>query len=143
MSTLSLTDLTKAVAGDAVAIRAIVKLLPAGGPSDKVFPPTYMKEGRSLTKYALETRKVDGQDVQTVLLDSVASQANRIEEALLEAWRRKELEFPVIAVDFTGIEGLEDLEHITSPTGAAQGRRCASPRQRRCERDSVPPDGGR
>lgn len=113
-SKLTVSDLTQAVAGGAVAIRAIAKLLPAGGATDKVFPPTYVKDRQSVTKYAMETRKVDGRDVETVLLDSVASQANRIEEALLEGWRRGELAFPVISVDFTGIEELTDLEQITS-----------------------------
>jgi CRISPR-associated protein Csb1 len=111
---LTLSALTEAVSGSAVAIRAITKLLPAGGPGDKVFPPTYVKERQAVTKYALETRKVDGRDVETVLLDSVASQANRIEEALLEAWRRSEITLPVIAVDFSNIDGLADLEQITS-----------------------------
>jgi CRISPR-associated protein Csb1 len=87
-TSLSLQTLTAMVAGDAVAIRATTKLLPAGGPGDKVFPPTYVKDKQAVTKYAMEIRKVDGREVQTVLLDSVASQANRIEEALLEGWRR-------------------------------------------------------
>lgn len=111
---LTLSKLTEAVAGGAVAIRAVTRLEPAGGAADKVFPPTYIKEKQSTTKYAFETRKVDGRDVQTVLLDSVASQANRIEEALLEGWRRGELSFPVISVDFGGTESLADLEQITS-----------------------------
>lgn len=111
---LTLPTLTDAVAGGAVAIRAVTTLEPAGGPGDKVFPPTYMKEGRADTRYAFEKRHVDGREVQTVLLDSVASQANRIEEALLEGWKRGELQFPVISVDFTGIEDLDDIEAITS-----------------------------
>lgn len=111
---LTLEILNQAVAGSAVAIRAITRLEPAGGPGDKVFPPTYIKEGRSQTKYAMEERMIDGQKVQTVLLDSVASQANRIEEALLEGWRRGELQFPVVGVDFSEVPGLEDLEQITS-----------------------------
>lgn len=113
-STLTLSQLTEAVAGGAVAIRAVTKLLPAGGPSDKVFPPTYVKDRDSLTRYAMETRRVNGSDVRTVLLDSVASQANRIEEALLEGWRRGELALPVIAVDFRDVDRLEDLDEITS-----------------------------
>lgn len=113
-SKLTLSELTEAVAGGAVAIRAVTKLLPAGGATDKVFPPTYVKEKQSVTKYAMETRKVEGRDVETVLLDSVASQANRIEEALLEQWRRGELQFPVISVDFKGITELSDLDEITS-----------------------------
>ena len=111
---LALSVLTDAVAGGAVAIRAITRLLPAGGATDKVFPPTYVKDRQSVTKYAMETRKVEGRDVETVLLDSVASQANRIEEGLLEGWRRGELQFPVISVDFGGVDGLGDLEQITS-----------------------------
>jgi CRISPR-associated protein Csb1 len=113
-SKFTLSALSDAVAGGAVAIRTVTKLAPAGGPSDKVFPPTYVKDKQSATKYAMETRKVDGQEIQTVLLDSVASQANRIEEALLEGWRRTELQFPVISVDFTKIDGLADLGEITS-----------------------------
>lgn len=111
---LTLSVLRDAVDGGAVAVRAITRLEPAGGPGDKVFPPTYVKEGRSQTKYAMEERIVDGQRVQTVLLDSVASQANRIEEALLEGWRRGELKFPVVSVDFSEVEGLGDLEQITA-----------------------------
>jgi len=112
--TLTLADLTAAVAGGAVAVRTRTRLDPAGGPGDKIFPPTYVKEGRSQTKYAMEARVVDGQTVQTVLLDSVASQANRIEEALLEGWRRGDLRFPVVAVDFSEAEGLQDLGQITA-----------------------------
>jgi CRISPR-associated protein Csb1 len=113
-SKLTLSTLSEAVAGGAVAIRAITRLMPAGGATDKVFPPTYVKEKQSVTKYAIETRKVEGRDVLTVLLDSVASQANRIEEALLEGWRRGELQFPVISVDFRDVDGLADLDEITS-----------------------------
>lgn len=111
---LTLSMLTDAVAGGAVAIRAITRLSPAGGASDKVFPPTYMKEKQSVTKYALETRRVDGKEVQAVLLDSVASQANRMEEALLEAFRRGEIAIPVISVDFRDTPDLSDLDEITS-----------------------------
>jgi CRISPR-associated protein Csb1 len=114
MKTLTLDDLTNAVAGGAAAIRAVTRLEPAGGPGDKIFPPTYMKEGQSLTRYAMEQRRVDGRDVNTVLLDSVASQANRMEEALLEGWRAKELHFPVVWVDFSKTEGLSDLEQISA-----------------------------
>lgn len=114
MSKLTLSLLRDAVDGGAVAFRAVTRLAPAGGPGDKVFPPTYVKEGKSQTKYAMETRNVDGEAVQTVLLDSVASQANRIEEALLEGWKRAELHFPVVAVDFREEASLTDLDRITA-----------------------------
>ena len=113
-SKLTLSVLSNAVGGGAVAIRAVTRLVPAGGEADKVFPPTYTKEKQSQTKYAMEERHIDGRSVLTVLLDSVASQANRMEEALLEGWRRGELRFPIISVDFRSAEGLADLEEITS-----------------------------
>jgi CRISPR-associated protein Csb1 len=114
IETLTLTKLRDAVDGASVAVRAVVPLEPAGGATDKVFPPTYIKEGRSQTKYAMEKRMVEGREVTTVLLDSVASQANRMEEALLGGWSRGELRFPVVQVDFSQTEGLEDLEQITA-----------------------------
>lgn len=114
MSSLDLDTLTRAVAGEAAAIRSVSRLAPAGGAGDKVFPPTYVKERNATTKYALEKRQIDGRHVDTVLLDSVASQANRFEEALLEGWRRKELSFPLVEVDFTHEKGLEDLEKISA-----------------------------
>lgn len=111
---LDLDTLARAVTGGAAAFRANVRLAPAGGPGDKVFPPTYMKEGRAETKYAFETRRVGDREVRTVLLDSVASQANRMEEALLEGWRSRELKLPVVQIDFTGDPELADLDKITA-----------------------------
>ncbi|WP_437938409.1 type I-G CRISPR-associated RAMP protein Csb1/Cas7g [Sorangium sp. So ce341] len=114
MRSLDLDTLANAVAGGAAAIRAITRLEPAGGPGDKVFPPTYVKERNATTKYATEQRRIDGREVTTVLLDSVASQANRFEEALLDGFRRGELPFPIVQVDFSSEEGLADLEQITA-----------------------------
>ena len=102
---LNLAVLQDAIAGDYPAIRRITRLQPAGGKGDKIFPPTYMKEGRAETKYAFEKRRIDGEEVICVLLDSVASQANRMEEALLEGWHRGELRcFPLIQVDFSAAQ---------------------------------------
>lgn len=110
---IDLDTLHSLVAHAGVAIRVRQRLQPAGGPGDKVFPPTYATGDRTL-KYAVETRRVDGQDVEAVLLDSVASQANRIEEALLAAWEQQKLTFPVIGVDFTSDAELADLGAVTS-----------------------------
>lgn len=109
---LDIDTLTQAVAGGAAAIRAVTRLQPAGGPGDKVFPPTYAVEKG--VKYALEERTIGGERVWTVLLDSVASQANRVEEALHAGWESGRLMFPVISVDFSKEEGLEDLDRITT-----------------------------
>lgn len=93
MSSL-LSDLRAASSGGATAVRIVTRLVPAGGPHDKVFPPTYA-EG----KYATENRWVASREVRTVLLDSVQSQANRLEAALKVAWEADEIELPMLCVD--------------------------------------------
>ncbi len=111
MAELTIERLSEAVAGGKVALRSVVRLQPADGPGGKVFPPTYAVTAEN--KYAVEERQVDDRIVTTVLLDSVASQANRAELALLDGWEAKELSFPVPYVDFTGEPGVEDLGRIT------------------------------
>ena len=99
MAELTIERLSEAVAGGAVALRSIMRLQPVDGPGGKVFPPTYAVTAEN--KYAVEERQVGDRVVTTVLLDSVASQANRAELALLEGWEAGELSFPVPYVDFT------------------------------------------
>lgn len=94
-ASLSLDTLEKAVSGTAAAFRCISHYKPAGGVGDKVFPPTY--EGGT---YATEIRRIDGELVPCVLLDSVQSQANRMELALLEAWEVKRIPLPLMIIDF-------------------------------------------
>ncbi len=48
--------------------------------------------------YAIETRRIGGREVPTVLLDSVASQANRMEEALLKSVEKGDCDLPVLSV---------------------------------------------
>lgn len=114
MSALSYEDLVEAVSGSGVGVRSRTRLTPLGGKGDKVFPPTYGTEDRAETRYATERRRVEGAAVESVLLDSVASQANRLELALLEAVRSGELSLPVTSVDFRGQPGVEDLGLISS-----------------------------
>jgi CRISPR-associated protein Csb1 len=95
-TTLDFSTLKAAVAGHAAALRLRATLQPAGGVGDKVFPPTY--EGG---KYAAEKRVVEGGEiVDCVLLDSVQSQANRMELALLDAHRTRLVSLPVLIVRF-------------------------------------------
>ncbi len=94
---LDLKALRDAVAGAAAAFRCVTDYQPAGRPGDKVFPPTY--EGG---KYATEER-IDpetGGIKPCVLLDSVQSQANRMELALLEAHRAGKVTLPLIVTRF-------------------------------------------
>ena len=108
MDTLSLDHIRDALAGNAAAFCSVTDYQPAGGPGDKVFPPTY--EGGS---YATEARYIDGEEVLCVLLDSVQSQANRMEMALLDEWEAGRAPLPVITVDFSGSDLPKDLR-ITS-----------------------------
>ena len=96
--TLTFERLRDAVAGRAAALRSRAKLQPAGGEGTKVFPPTYAG-----AVYATEKRRLPNREepVECVLLDSVQSQANRMEEALQQAVDGGRLKLPVIEVDFT------------------------------------------
>lgn len=96
---LDLESIRGAIEGSAAAFRVVTELLPVGGDGDKLFPPTY--EG---SVYAEETRIINGQAEKCVLLDSVQSQANRLEHALLEGHRSGDLKFPLIEVDFAGTD---------------------------------------
>jgi CRISPR-associated protein Csb1 len=95
---LDLDSLKRAVAGDYAAVRRVTHLEAQG---DKIFPPTY--EGG---EYAEEPRQVviEGKvnTVETVLLDSVQSQANRMELALLRAYDGGRIKMPLLQVDFAG-----------------------------------------
>lgn len=104
---LSYEMLHAAVAGNEVALRAVQRLTPAGGAGDKVFPPTY--EGG---RYATERRIVAGTQVDTVLLDSVPSQANRMELALRNLHDDGRLEMPLIEVDLS--EVAPQVQRITT-----------------------------
>ena len=111
--TLTVSSLIEAVANDA-ALRRVRRLQPAGGVGDKLFPPTYPGTGRNAPpRHVFERRRVDGGDVWCVLIDSVQSQANRLEEALLSAAEQGGIRLPYVTVDFRGA-GLDPLERITS-----------------------------
>jgi CRISPR-associated protein Csb1 len=109
--------LKKLIAGDAVAIRGTATLEPAGGPGDKIFPPTHAVDANNKkpgAKYAFETRRIDGRDVTCVLIDSVQSQANRMEEALEALWAERKIALPVVSVDFSAIA--PEVGRVTSLT---------------------------
>lgn len=107
-NSLTLDVVKKAVAGRAAAFRCVTEYQPVGGAGDKVFPPTY-QGGR----YAEETRTINGESIKCVLLDSVQSQANRMELALLEAVRANRIQLPLMAVSFDQ-EGLGKTITVTS-----------------------------
>lgn len=91
----------------AAAIRLRQRLIPEGGTSDKVFPPTFAGG-----VYCWEQRRIEGKSVPCVLLDSVASQANRLEEAIAEAIESHQIEVPRLVVNFDG--ELADIGEIST-----------------------------
>ncbi len=104
---LTLQTLKEAVSGSAAAFRCRRRLQPAGGEGDKVFPPTFAG-----AVYALEQRRVAGRNepATCVLLDSVQSQANRMELALQEAVDEEKIRMPLVEVDFSGHDPSGDVE---------------------------------
>jgi len=111
---LDLATLQTAVAGSAAAFRCRRRLQPAGGEGDKVFPPTFAG-----AVYAVEQRRIPGRDqaVTCVLLDSVQSQANRMELALQDAIDNGRIKMPMVIVDFSEHAPTGDVE-----ADAAAGR---------------------
>ncbi len=100
--------------GSAAAVRRRQRLQPVGGPNDTIYPPTYPGEGRSSgPRHVYEVRRINGADLVCVLIDSVQSQANRMEEALQAAIEREALPIPHIVVDFRN-QGLTGVSEITS-----------------------------
>jgi CRISPR-associated protein Csb1 len=112
---ITLEKLQSAVA-NAAAIRRVRRLQPAGGRGDKIFPPTYPGDRGSRNappRHVFERRRIGGENVLCVLIDSVQSQANRLEEALRVGRDTGALDFPAIAVDFSGTQ-VADIGRITT-----------------------------
>lgn len=92
------------------AIRIATDYQPAGGPTTKVFPPTYPDAG-----YLLEARYVSGEQHEVVALDSVPSQANRVEESLLDATEAGDIPLPYIEVRADLDEGVFRVTSLDAP----------------------------
>ena len=123
---LTASSLIEAIANHA-AFRRVQRLQPVGGIGDKLFPPTYPPPsgaGRDAPpRHVFERRRVNDGEVWCVLIDSVQSQANRLEAALLAAAERGDVRIPYVAVDFSG-------RRPRTP-GADHVARCAAPGLRR------------
>lgn len=106
MDNLTIEVLRNAVE-KAAAFRCLRRLQPAGGDGDKVFPPTFAG-----AVYATESRRMAdrSEPVQCVLLDSVQSQANRMEFALQEVVDAGKVKMPLLVVDFSKHDPTGDIE---------------------------------
>lgn len=109
-------QLSRMITRDA-ALRRRQTLQPVGGKGDKIFPPTYPGDNRNdPPRHVFERRRLNGHDVWCVLVDSVQSQANRLEECLLAAIREG-LPIPHVVVDFSqsGVEGITEVTSLDAP----------------------------
>jgi CRISPR-associated protein Csb1 len=89
------------MAAEAAALRRRQRPQPMGGQGDKIFPPTYHGDGRNAQpRHVYERRRLNGEEKWCVLIDSVQSQANRLEECLLQAIREG-VPIPHVVVDFS------------------------------------------
>ena len=112
MTAFDLKNLGDIISNDA-ALRRRQRLQPVGGKGDKIFPPTYPGEGRNAPpRHVYERRRLETKDVWCVLVDSVQSQANRLEECLLQA-TAEGISIPHVVVDFSAAK-LEGISRITS-----------------------------
>ena len=115
--------LARAVAQDA-ALRRRQVLQPVGGKGDKIFPPTYPPSDEAKRanrnappRHVYERRRLNGREAWCVLVDSVQSQANRLEEALLAAVREKAIALPYVTVDFmkAQLAGITEITSLDAP----------------------------
>ena len=96
-----------------------MRLQPAGGVNDKVFPPTYpAPRGQEGTRHAMETRWIQQEadepvPTDCILVNSVPSQANRLEEHALRC--RAALGLPDIKVLFTRLDNETPLSAMEAP----------------------------
>lgn len=87
--------------GSVGALRVRASYQPTAGDGAKIAPPTYPNVG-----YLLEERYIDGEKRATVVVDSVQSEANRVEEALIDAIDAGAVELPYLVTE-ADIEGVK------------------------------------
>ncbi len=123
MAIFTLNQLREATSNEA-AVRRRQRLQPVGGKGDKIFPPTYppsddaKRANRNAPpRHVYERRKLNGQELWCVLVDSVQSQANRLEESLLQAIRDSGINIPYVVVDFRSknLAGITEITSLDAP----------------------------
>lgn len=87
---------------DVAGIRIAATYAPALGPGSKIYPPTFpVNPSPDWKRYLVDSRfDAEGNSVRAVLVDSIQSQANRIEEALQDALDAGDVSFPVLDLVF-------------------------------------------
>lgn len=104
------------VAGDA-ALRRRGRLQPVAGQGSPILPPTYPgARNTDPPRHVYERRRIGDWEIWCVLVDSVQSQANRLEEALSSAIADG-VPIPNLYVDFerSGLAGLSSISSLEAP----------------------------
>lgn len=102
--------LIELLSGPYAAIRLTQRLKSSAGDGSKVYPPTF--EGGV---YCYETRRIGGASVPCVLLDGVASSANRQEDALADLIARRDIEVPHFLTDFPEFPEVGEVTTLSAP----------------------------
>jgi CRISPR-associated protein Csb1 len=103
-------NLLELLSGPYAAVRLTQRLTSSAGDGSKIFPPTF--EGGV---YCFENRRIGGVSVPCVLLDGVASSANRQEEALMDLVARGEIEVPHFRTDFSEFPEVGEVTTLSAP----------------------------
>jgi CRISPR-associated protein Csb1 len=100
----------------AQALRATVELTPVDGSGGRIFPPTYPAEAGSREKAPRHVVEELPSGQRRVLVDSVASQANRQEGTLVAARSAGRIDFADVYVDLSSTEaGIDRLSATEMP----------------------------
>jgi CRISPR-associated protein Csb1 len=121
---MDINTLTRQLNDDA-AVRRRQVLQPAGGKGDKIFPPTYppsdamkrlLGQKNAPPCHVYERRRLNSHDIWCVLIDSVQSQANRLEECLQHAIGDG-MPIPHVVVDFRAakLDGITEITSLDAP----------------------------
>lgn len=78
------------------AITISAQYQPSAGMGARVYPPTFPTSQSDPKPYLFENRYSSGEERRAVVLDQVPSQANRVEEALLQGWLEDYLPMPML-----------------------------------------------
>lgn len=102
---MTINDLQNAISS-AAGLRLRLRLQPLGGAGETIYPCTVAGGN-----YLLSDRRVpgQGQSVPGVIIDSVQSQANRLESALIEDIIAGNIFLPHVVTDFSGVELLKSI----------------------------------
>ena len=109
-------NLSEAMGGQ--ALRAVVELTPIDGAGGRIFPPTYPPAAAGGPNNVFPRHVVEElpSGERRVLIDSVASQANRQEAALVAARSAGQINFADVYVDLSGTEvGIGSLSATEMP----------------------------